>query len=127
MSARMFLLLSAVLAAVLTELAPAAETGAAEQRSDSIPVSSRPRTEGSTAPRALAFAALPNWTGLWETEAAVRLVATGKLEPPKLWGKPPYNAEWEKKSQGGRPSPGPAARPTDLPPAVKVCEPGGFP
>ena len=106
MSARTPLLLSAVLAAVLTGPAHAAET---------------------PAPRALAFAALPNWTGLWETEAAAGLLATGKLEPPKLWGKPPYNAEWEKKSRGAGPNGEPAAPPTDLPPAVKVCEPGGFP
>jgi hypothetical protein len=62
MSVRTLLTLSSVLAALLTGAAPAAETAA---------------------PRALAFAALPNWTGMWETEAAARLSATGKLEPPQ--------------------------------------------
>jgi hypothetical protein len=108
MSARAFLLLPTVLAVMLTvpEPTPAAETSES---------------------RTLAFAALPNWTGLWETEAAARLSRTGKLEPPKLWGKPPYNAEWEKKSRGAGPSEKPATSLTDLPPAVKVCEPAGFP
>ena len=110
MSARTPLLLSAVLAAVLTMPAPGP-----------APAAETP------APRALTFAALPNWTGLWETEAAARLSATGKLEPPKLWEKPPYNAEWEKKSRGSRSNREPAALPADLPRAVKVCEPGGFP
>lgn len=106
MRARTTLLLSAVFAAVLTGPDAAPET---------------------PAPGSLAFAALPNWTGLWETEAAARLSATGKLEQPKLWGKPPYNAEWEKKSRSARPYGEPAAPSVDLPPAVKVCEPGGFP
>jgi hypothetical protein len=78
-------------------------------------------------PRARALAALPNWTGLWETEAAVRLSATGKLEPPKLWGRPPYNADWEKKSPRAGSDGKPAALQTDLPPAVKVCLSAGFP
>jgi len=106
MNTRMPLALYTVLAVALTCPALAAET----------PTS-----------RARAFAALPDWTGLWETEAAAGLVATGKFEPPRLWGKAPYNAEWEKKSQGSRPIQEPAAPPADLPPAVKVCEPGGFP
>jgi hypothetical protein len=76
--------------------------------------------------RARAFAALPNWTGLWETEAAARLSATGRLEAPKLWGKPPYNAEWEMKTRSAGHNASASAA-TDLPRAVKVCEPGGFP
>ena len=114
MSARTHVLLSAVLAAAaataltmtLTLTARAAETPAA---------------------RALAFAALPDLTGLWETEAAAGLLVTGKFQPPKLWGEPPYNAEWKKKSRGADASGAPAAPPTDLPPAVKACDPQGFP
>ena len=88
---------------------------------------------GDSASRAHAFAALPNWTGLWETEGAARLSTTGMLVPPKLWGKPPYNAEWERKSRSAGSNAEPATRssnwpsPTDLPRAVKVCEPAGFP
>jgi hypothetical protein len=125
MSTRTRYLPSAALAAALVTTLTAVLTGPA--CAAEIPAQ-------APAPRALAFAALPNWTGLWETEAAARLTATGKLEPPKLWGKPPYNAEWERKSLGGdrstgggRPNREPAAPPADLPPAVKVCEPGGFP
>src|SRR5919197_1061440 len=107
MSARTHrLLLSAMLAAELSGHALAAETAV---------------------PRAVACAALPNWTGLWETEAAARLSATGKLEPPKLWGKPPYNAEWERRSRRADATGEPAVPPTDLPPTVKACEPAGFP
>jgi hypothetical protein len=79
------------------------------------------------AQRALTFAALPNWTGLWETEAAAGLLSTGKLQPPKLWGTPPYNAEWEKKLGRAGPPGQPTAQLRDLPPAVKACDPGGFP
>ena len=77
--------------------------------------------------RTRAFAALPNWTGLWETEAAGRLRTTGQFTPPTLWDNPPYNAEWEKKLRSAMPGGAPAAPPTDLPPAVKVCGPVGFP
>lgn len=75
----------------------------------------------------LMLAALPNWAGLWETEAAARLPTTGKLESPQLWGKPPYNAEWEKRAGKTRPKDGAPLLAVDLPPAVKACEPAGFP
>ena len=129
MSVHPRLRLSAALAAVLAAAGAAVLATALTALIPKSALAAQP-----PAPRALAFAALPDWTGLWETEAAARLVATGKLEPPKLWGKPPYNAEWERKSLGGggpkgssRPKRDPVAPPADLPPAVKVCEPGGFP
>ncbi|MEJ0004946.1 MAG: hypothetical protein WDM77_00750 [Steroidobacteraceae bacterium] len=87
------------------------------------------------AQRARAFAELPNWTGIWETEAAERLLSSGapQFEPPKLWGKPPYSVEWEKHLAGahpqGGPPPGSGSPPgaLELPPTAKVCSPGGFP
>ncbi|HEV2701288.1 MAG TPA: hypothetical protein VGV09_06645 [Steroidobacteraceae bacterium] len=79
---------------------------------------------------AQAFAAPPHWTGLWETESAERLLKSGApdFEPPKLWGKPPYNAEWAQKVAAAHP-PGapPAAAELQLPPTTKVCAPTGFP
>jgi hypothetical protein len=89
--------------------------------------------------RERALAQLPNWTGIWETEAAGRLLISHahQFEPPKLWGKPPYNAEWAKKvasahPQGAPPvgaSPGgaPPGGVFDLPPTVKMCAAAGFP
>lgn len=107
MSARTHLLLSAVLAALLIGTVHAAETPASRVR---------------------AFAALPDWTGLWEAESAAVLLATGKFQSPKLWGTPPYNAEWEKKVRDAGPNAHAAAAQTGvLPPALKVCAPAGFP
>jgi hypothetical protein len=77
--------------------------------------------------RARTFAALPDWTGLWETTASSRLQASGVFVPPELWAAPPYNAEWAAKA-GGRSAPTAADGPQpDLPPAIKVCTPSGFP
>jgi hypothetical protein len=76
-------------------------------------------------PRARAFAALPEWTGQWETEAAVQLRATGRLVKPQLWGKPPYNTTWEQKTRpAGRNA---ADTSPDLPATTKMCSPSGFP
>ncbi|MEP7314248.1 MAG: hypothetical protein ABI859_16815, partial [Pseudomonadota bacterium] len=74
-------------------------------------------------PRTLAFAALPDWSGLWETEAAATLRKTGRMQTPQLWAKPPYNAEWAAKSRSTNAPPDAA----DLPSTTKVCEPAGFP
>jgi hypothetical protein len=101
MSARALRLLSVLLVALLTGPVHAAK---------------------APAPRAAAFAALPNWTGLWETEEAAIYEATGKLVTPKLWGTPPYNAEWEKKAGNAGAKAG-----AILQPAVKLCEKAGFP
>lgn len=71
--------------------------------------------------RASAFGKLPDWTGIWETEAASRLVETGVFTPSELWARPPYGKEWEALGQRA------AAPSVDLPPATKVCGPSGFP
>jgi hypothetical protein len=89
--------------------------------------------------RERALAKLPNWTGIWETESAARLLTSHaqQFEPPKLWGKPPYNAEWAKKMASAHPQgapPGgapPGGAPPggvfDLPPTAKMCAAVGFP
>lgn len=88
-------------------------------------------------------------TGLWETETSVAL-ANGEIEkaaaeapapppgtpgggaPPlelelfkrvKLWQTPPYNAEWQRKSQEAAKRIAPP-EPTQI---LKACEPAGFP
>jgi hypothetical protein len=102
----------------------------------------------STAARVRAFAALPDWTGLWETEISVA-VLNGEFDKPlaiasptkgpsptglapaeagftsrvQLLGKPPYNPEWAQKSTGAPKNMGaPAA-----PPPIKICGRTGFP
>jgi len=61
-----------------------------------------PLTVGATAhaaepdARARIFATLPDWTGIWENEGAVAVLAGKPLAPPKLMGKPPYTAQAEK-------------------------------
>jgi hypothetical protein len=85
--------------------------------------------------RVRAFAALPNWAGYWETE-----IAAAPFPPPqagsdpneeflkrvtkmsKLQGKPPYNAEWERKSRSVLKRTGPAATPEPF----EICG-EGFP
>ena len=81
------------------------------------------------APRARTFTQLPNWTGIWETEAAARLLTSAghTFEMPKLWGKPPYNPEWARKQPGAPPPGPPPPGGGDLAPTIKVCSPGGFP
>jgi hypothetical protein len=68
--------------------------------------------------RAKTFARLPDWTGYWETELSAALVfgefdpQAGGAAPPgvdpvalafmtrsKLAGRPPYNSEWERRTQ----------------------------
>jgi len=80
-----------------------------------------------TSARSVAFAAQPDWTGLWETDASAQLLATGKFTLPKLWAKPPYTAEWERSMRSAGAAGTPVAPPTDLPPTIKACEPAGFP
>jgi hypothetical protein len=53
----------------------------------------------------------PQWTGIWETEQAARLLETGEFTPPQLWRRPP----------------GKALLDDVLPPTFKACEPGGMP
>jgi hypothetical protein len=49
------------------------------------------------AARVRLFAALPEWTGIWETEAAMQL-DRGVFPPvPKLWREPPYTPVAQKK------------------------------
>jgi hypothetical protein len=58
---------------------------------------------GNSAKRAQAFARLPDWTGLWETELSKSITnAAGRSEVfslGNLGGHPPYNPEWEQKYQ----------------------------
>jgi hypothetical protein len=59
--------------------------------------------------RARAFAALPDWTGIWEAEAWSERTLAGKpvggierlRAKSELMGHPPYNAEWEARYQDG--------------------------
>jgi hypothetical protein len=85
----------------------------------------------SSAERARAFALLPNWTGLWQTEEAAALLKDPTdFRLPALWGgkgKPPYNSEWEKKLAVAPPSTVGNAAVPDAAPALKVCSPAGFP
>ncbi len=107
--------------------------------------------QGSSVERTRAFTALQNWTGLWETDTSAALLsgeieraaanrareadekaANAGLDPvaaeflsrSQILGKPPYNAEWQRRSESelgrGRVAAGP-------PPALKVCDEGGFP
>jgi hypothetical protein len=105
------------------------------------------QAQQSSPDRVRAFAALPNWSGLWETDTSAALIsgeiaraaasrtresddrsAKAGLDPvaaeffgrTKILGKPPYNAEWQRRSQTLPQHPGP-------PPAAKVCSEGGFP
>jgi hypothetical protein len=75
--------------------------------------------------RVQAFAALPVWTGLWETEAAAQLLRTGKFGSTALQQTPPYNTEWEKKA--ARVPALPTTQKDPLAADSKVCAPGGFP
>jgi hypothetical protein len=54
-------------------------------------------------------------------------LSSGQFTRPALWGKPPYNAEWQERARASLPDDVSAAPSTDLPPTVKVCEPSGFP
>jgi|HubBroStandDraft_2_1064218.scaffolds.fasta_scaffold29954_3 hypothetical protein len=103
------------------------------------------QAQSRAAQRTREFAALPDWTGLWETEISVALLS-GEFDKPvaapppaasagltrteigfisrvQLFAKPPYNSEWERKSQ---PTPTHARAPT-APPPFKTCGRTGFP
>jgi len=81
--------------------------------------------------RSRAFAGLPDWSGIWGTEAGAGLLA-GKLpEVPALWRKPPYTAQAE---QQYAPSGFPLDGATNLFGALdevastfKACGQNGFP
>ena len=55
------------------------------------------------------FAALPDWTGIWETDAWTQRTAAGRpagginevRSKSALMGHPPYNAKWEAQYQAG--------------------------
>lgn len=87
----------------------------------------------------------PNMTGLWETELSVavgngeldRAAANAPAAPPgapppeeselfkrvQLWHKPPYNPEWQRKSQDAQKR----MAPPDPTQVSKHCAPDGFP
>ena len=79
--------------------------------------------------RARVFATLPDWTGIWENEGAVAVLAGKPLALPKLMGKPPYTAEAAKIYANlpigvGDDAFQALARAL---PVFKVCRPSGFP
>lgn len=78
----------------------------------------------SGSPRLHAFATQPDWTGLWETDAAAQLLRSGKWSSTALQDRPPYNAEWEEKIPPVAP---PLASQDPLPSTAKICAPAGFP
>jgi hypothetical protein len=82
------------------------------------------------------FARLPDWTGLWENDFSAAIVS-GELETAantsqarlmevlsrlKLSAMPPYNAEWQRKSQDARKQLSAAYAS-----GIKICQPVGFP
>jgi hypothetical protein len=80
----------------------------------------------NSAERVRAFAALPNWTGLWETETSAAFSSgdiSGEAELAKrtaLWGRPPYSSDWLKKIE--------AEQVHAVPPGpIRFCAPPGFP
>jgi hypothetical protein len=105
---------------------------------------------GTDGARTRAFAALPDWTGFWETQTAADLIsgqlerdtraaassapdpapgpASGGPDPEEreflrrteLLAPPPYNAQWSAASRS------PAAGPPAVPPPTKACR-FGFP
>ena len=82
--------------------------------------------------RARTFAALPDWTGLWEAEAHAAMVMHGKFPAtPKLWDQPPYTAAAQKQyAPDGFPRPALGnffATFNRLPRKAKYCAPAGFP
>jgi hypothetical protein len=69
---------------------------------------------GNHQKRVRSFAALPDWTGIWEADAWSERTLAGKpvggiervRARSELMGHPPYNPEWEARYQGGLKSPG---------------------
>ncbi len=86
---------------------------------------------GDPSARARIFATLPDWTGIWENEGAVAVLAGKPLAPPKLMGKPPYTAEAEKIYASTNLVLGTADDALkaleQAAPALKVCASSGFP
>lgn len=80
-------------------------------------VSGQAAAPAAASARSARMAALPDWAGLWETQAAARLGGTGTFEAPILWSRPATAG-----AVGDA-----APQFTVLPPAVKICTPGGFP
>ncbi|HEY6454700.1 MAG TPA: hypothetical protein VIY90_05390 [Steroidobacteraceae bacterium] len=90
----------------------------------------------NSAQRTRAFAALPDWTGFWETDTAAALASPGPRPPPPagasveelfkrvtpLFGDPPYNPEWVKKSRSDPERAG-LATPSS---SIRTCK-DGFP
>jgi hypothetical protein len=81
--------------------------------------------------RARILAALPDWTGIWETEAAAAMMTGKPPATPQLWDRPPYTPQAQQKYA---PSGFPLAGAENLIPAlesasptVKACQPFGFP
>jgi len=85
--------------------------------------------------RVQAFAALPDWTGLWQSEAARVLSShvSGHIEDAEdseelalfaLAGHPPLNADWERKYQATVHDQKAAAAAAA---SAKLCRPAGFP
>ena len=64
---------------------------------------------GAQEKRVRAFAALPDWTGIWEAEAWSERTSAGKpvggiervRAKSQMMGHPPYNTEWEARYQDG--------------------------
>ena len=72
------------------------------------------QADPSAARRVRAFARLPDWTGLWETEASKAITnpagRSDSFSRGNLGGHPPYNAEWEQKYQAALSDPAAAAQ-----------------
>ena len=100
----------------------------------------------NSAERVRTFAALPNWTGLWETDASATFLAgAGTPADPTpgpadalpevfrhivLLGTPPYNADWQKRSAKARDKAQKTQRSGKPPPDIPACSAGlfgGFP
>jgi hypothetical protein len=66
--------------------------------------------ESAQQKRASVFAKLPNWTGIWETEAWTQRTAAGRpaggmaevRSKSVMMGHPPYKPDWEKRYQAGK-------------------------
>jgi len=90
-----------------------------------------PHAAGDPSVRAHLFAGLPDWTGIWETEAAAALEAGMDPATPKLWDKPPYSSAAQKKyAPNGFPLAGAKsffAALTGVQATGKLCQPLGFP
>jgi hypothetical protein len=85
---------------------------------------------GDPAARMRIFSSLPDWSGIWENEGAVAVLAGKPLAPPKLWGRPPYTPEAERRfSPKSLSAPGKDTLGVlnEALPTAKVCKTGGFP